>query len=481
MDYQARRYRWLRAAAAILVTGAAYYFIRGGRPLWPFAWFAPTPVLAFSLGAPARAAAGAAFLAYAIGGVAFAQLAAGIAPGAVVVAFLLVGSGVFALAVLLARRAVQRLAGWQAVFVYPVLWTAWEFLLARQGGTSIAYSQMDFPAVIQVAALVGAPGITFLVSLAASALAVAWHLRSQRRAALRSLVIPLALCTASIAWGAVILSRSSAAPVVRVGLAATDETVRFFRTERAEEALWVVGAYARRVGDLAARGAEVVVLPEKFVGVTPAYAEAVRGVLADAARMHHVWVVAGLNRIDGSARRNVALIFAPDGRLALEYDKVHMVPGWEDGYTSGQRFPAPIPSQSTWGVAICRDLNYTDIARANALAGVRLLLVPAWDFVRDGWLGARTAALRAVENGLAVVRPAQEGLVVASDEHGRVLAEVATSDVREAMLVVDVPLGSGPTPYARMGDWFGWLATALAAGIVVYLAARRPRTAQTGC
>jgi apolipoprotein N-acyltransferase len=98
-------------------------------------------------------------------------------------------------------------------------------------------------------------------------------------------------------------------------------------------------------------------------------------------------------------------------------------------------------------------------------------LVPAWDFVADGRLASRVAAMRAVEGGFAVARAAQEGLVAVSDDRGRILAEAATSDKREALLVVDVSTGPGGTLYARAGDWFAWTVTAIAAAILVALGA----------
>src|SRR4029450_8150365 len=80
----------------------------------------------------------------------------------------------------------------------------------------------------------------------------------------------LAFDAASATWFATFLHTGRPrAPFFATG------TVRFFRTERADEALPVVAAYVRRIEELAAAGAQVVVLPEKFVGVTPAYADAV--------------------------------------------------------------------------------------------------------------------------------------------------------------------------------------------------------------
>jgi apolipoprotein N-acyltransferase len=451
------------------------FLVQGAHPVWPLAWLAAAPILAFSFEASAGAAAVAAFVAYALGGLAVLPLATKTVPVPLLAVFLLVTSAAFSGAVLVARRVTVRLNRWAAVWVFPILWAAWEHLISLLGVVGIAYSQVDFPPAIQLAAWTGAPGVTFAISLVPSALAVAWRLRCRRGQALRALAIPLALCAGTLGWGAWQLAQPATGATVRVGLAASDETVRFFRTERADEALRVVAAFARRIEDLAGRGAQVVVLPEKFVGVTPAYADAVRAALAEVARTHRVWVVAGLNRIEGPPRRNVALVFDPGGKVALEYDKVHLLLPFEHGYRKG-RAPATIrTSGGTWGIAICRDLMFTDVGRANARAGVGLLLVPAWDFVVDGRMASRVAAMRAVEGGFAVARAAQEGFVAVSDARGRILAEAATSGGSEALLLVDVATGPGATLYSRGGDWFGWIVTAIATAILVALGGEAAR------
>jgi apolipoprotein N-acyltransferase len=456
--------------AAVLASGAMLYLVQGAHPAWPLAWAAPTPILAFSLRASAGVASVAALGAYALGGLAILPLATKTTAPPLVAVYLLVMSVAFSATVLATRRVSRRLGPWLAVWVFPILWTTWEFAISQLGVVGIAYSQVDFPPALQLAAWTGAPGITFAVSMMASALAIAWRLRHDRKLALRALAIPLALCTGVLAWGTGRLAQLPGAAVVRVGLAASDETVRFFRTENADEALGVVAAYARRIGHLAARGARVVVLPEKLVGVTPAYAESVRAALADVARAHRVWVVVGLNRIEGPVRRNVALVVDPAGQVALEYDKVHLLLPLERGYRMG-RAPGVIrTSEGTWGIAICRDLMFTDVARAYARAGAGLLLVPAWDFVVDGRMATRVAAMRAVEGGFALVRAAQEGFVAVSDDRGRIVAEAATSASAETLLVVDVSPGPAATLYSRAGDWFAWLVTAFAATIVIALA-----------
>ena len=93
------------------------------------------------------------------------------------------------------------------------------------------------------------------------------------------------------------------------------------------------------------------------------------------------------------------------------------------------------------------------------------MLVPAWDFDKDGWLHASMAIVRGVEGGYSVARSAREGLLTVSDPQGRLIAEPVASASAEAMLVASVPVGKGRTLYSRIGDVFAWMCVAIAVSL----------------
>jgi apolipoprotein N-acyltransferase len=106
---------------------------------------------------------------------------------------------------------------------------------------------------------------------------------------------------------------------------------------------------------------------------------------------------------------------------------------------------------------------------------------PDWllQLTNDAWFGAWSgpfqhlaqARLRAIEQGLPLVRAANTGVSAVIDARGRVVAELGLD--RAGVLDADLPAARPATPYARWGDgpWHASLALALAG--LVALAWRR--------
>ncbi len=463
---------WERPVSILLATAvsaAAYALATGLQGIALFAWVAPIPVLLLAYRSSAKISAAAAFAVYLAGSLRLVPYLARVMPPVPLAVTLVFPAVAFAACVLAARFAQSRLAPWCAVFAFPAAWTSYEYLLylVSPHGTagSIAYTQMDFLPLIQIASLAGIWGVTFLLTLAPSAVAVAWQHRKLKRL-LWSFGLPALLEIGALGWGCVQIRRPVSGDFVKAGLAATDSTVRYFDSRQRDQALPVLHDYARRIRQLASGGAEVVVLPEKFVGVAPAYEREALGILGDAARASRVVVVAGINRLGGSHPRNTALVFASDGRILLEYDKARLLPGAEDGYVSGRQAGIFGLPHGEAGVAICKDMDFPEWCRRYAREHVKLLCVPAWDFTLDAKLHSRMAVMRAVEGGFSLARCAQNGFATVCDYRGRIIAEAASFKSDEVLLLAAVPWGPGHTIYSSSGDWLAWLCLTMLAVIV---------------
>jgi apolipoprotein N-acyltransferase len=70
------------------------------------------------------------------------------------------------------------------------------------------------------------------------------------------------------------------------------------------------------------------------------------------------------------------------------------------------------------------------------------------------------ATFRAIENGVSLVRQADNGLSIATDPFGRTLAAVDHFATEDRVTVAQVPSKGVFTVYSVIGDLFGWLAVA---------------------
>jgi apolipoprotein N-acyltransferase len=108
-------------------------------------------------------------------------------------------------------------------------------------------------------------------------------------------------------------------------------------------------------------------------------------------------------------------------------------------------------------MAVCKDMDFPRTYVADARAGdIRLMAVPSGDLKLDGWMHGRLALMRGVENGFAVVRPANDGLVLISDAYGRIVARAPSARHGLTTVIADLAPGPGATLYTRIGDVFAW-------------------------
>jgi len=194
----------------------------------------------------------------------------------------------------------------------------------------------------------------------------------------------------------------------------------------------------RLIAEAAGAGARLVALPEYFcfmgaddrdkLGVAEAAGDGpIQRALSDAARVHGVWIIGGTlpMRIPGVADAvlNASCVYAPDGRQAARYDKMHLF-RYDNGrerYDEGRVLragDAPVALDvADWrlGLSVCYDLRFPALYRAlSFMPGQRpcdLLAVPSaftYTTGRAHWeLLLRT---RAIENQCYVIAPAQGGV-----------------------------------------------------------------------
>ena len=188
-------------------------------------------------------------------------------------------------------------------------------------------------------------------------------------------------------------------------------------------------------------GADVILLSEgiPMVGTGRSYvdvAEPVPGpttrALGDLARAKHAWLVAGLYERSGGAVYNTAVLLDRNGALAGSYRKVYLPrEEVEGGLTAGSSYPVFSTDFGTVGLMICWDTQFADPARALALAGAELLLVP----IAGG--NETLVKARAIENRVFLASSGYDYPTAVIDPDGRVLASAVT-DGTAALATIDL-------------------------------------------
>lgn len=278
-------------------------------------------------------------------------------------------------------------------------------------------------------------------------------------------------------------SAAQTGPAVRVavshGIASTEE-LRASRDDPAVATALRAALYARS----RERPADLHVWPEAALGYVRG--EGAQAVALVAAALEAP-VLAGAYRPDPEGGWRNAVLLADAGRATWVVDKQRLVPGYEDWLRPGvgERWPVRAAGLR-WGVLVCWESLYFDLALERVRGGVDALAVLA----HDGWAGrsvtpwwhARAGRALAFATGRPVVVASHDGPSMVWRHDGRMLAVSGPGD-HGLLAELAAPLAWTP-PFVVLGTrGVGW---AVAAGWAVALAANhrvagRARGARQGC
>jgi apolipoprotein N-acyltransferase len=208
-------------------------------------------------------------------------------------------------------------------------------------------------------------------------------------------------------------------------------------------------------------------------------------------------VVLGIQRADQNQYYNSLVTLDATGAVDQVYDKHHLVPFGEympaagffarfnilglaaraqGGYTAG---PGPqLIDLGPLGTAlplICYEAVFPqDVTGAPTRPDMLLHIT------NDAWFGTRAgpqqhlqqARLRAIEQGLPLVRAANTGISAMIDPAGRITASIPLG--RAGFTDVALPMPGAPTLYSKTGDWLALAALIVSFTLLVILKRRNP-------
>ena len=197
-----------------------------------------------------------------------------------------------------------------------------------------------------------------------------------------------------------------------------------------------------------------------FAKLKPEQSDPVVAAARELAIAHQIHLHIGSTAIllpDGKVA-NRAFLFAPNGDLVTTYDKIHMFDvdldkgeSWRESntYTPGERAVIATLTFGKLGFAVCYDLRFPQLFRAEAKAGAHILTAPAAFTKQTGeahWHVLLRA--RAIENGAFLISAAQAGLhedgretyghSMVIDPWGQIVAEALTDEPQVVSAEIDL-------------------------------------------
>lgn len=394
-----------------------------------------------------------------------------------------------------ATRLVTRDAGWNAVWVAPVVWTAAEKFWPQLFPNYLGASQYKLLLVTQIADLTGILGVTFLVIYANSTTyAVIERVRAGQRRPWRPAGAFAVVIALVLVYGAVRINMTdkaaASADTLSVGLVQTN---RGAGDKHADQALFLREHQEMSRELVAGRPLDLIVWPESILGIALPSREGAlpANLLGGLGTPVLFGAVLQLNERGERRYYNSAVLGDRTGRITGTYDKIVLVP-FGEYIPFGDTFPrlyswSPY-SGRFWRGEITEPLQLNgrplsvNICYEDIFPGhVRMLMrggrdgrVPEalFNMTNDSWYGDTIqplehlvlASFRSIEHRRPLVRSTNTGISAIVDPAGRIVQR--TPQWKKASLAGAIPLMQGRTVYAVLGDWIGWVCGIIAlAGI----------------
>ncbi|HVT37690.1 MAG TPA: nitrilase-related carbon-nitrogen hydrolase [Gemmatimonadaceae bacterium] len=494
------RMAFLRSAWVFVAAAALLPFANGVNSIALAAFLAPLLLLRFTRAQRPVAGLLATFV---LQSVAFAIQFRGMipVPGVVLAPIVMFYAGALTVPYVADRLIAPRLGGWRSTLVFPCAWASVDYLVSfipYGSWGSAAYALYGNLPLLQLLAVTGLWGVTFLIGWFAAAGNRVWELAERPAAALRACAVSFGVVALVAFAGSIRLAFfPPLAPTVRVASLSRmdlklhpDSAVgaRFFSQQPlAPEEIDTIRSRATVISDdLLARaerearsGARVVFWGEVNAPVLAEDEPELIRRAGEVARRSGVYLGMSLAEWHMKSKPplgNKLVLISPDGTVAWEYFKAHPVPSGEAAMSitrDGKLRSLDTPFGRLTSV-ICFDADFPRLLAQAGDLRADIVLDPSNDWKAiDPW-HTQMASFRAIEQGVNLVRHASLGLSAAFDYQGHVLASMDHYLATDRVMVSQVPTRGVRTLYSILGDWFAWASLAAVAALAALARRHQP-------
>jgi apolipoprotein N-acyltransferase len=385
--------------------------------------------------------------------------------------------------------------------VAPPLWVTFEYLRSHMSFLSapwmlLGHSQYAYPTLLQITAITGVFGLSFLIVLVnATITEMMLYLRQRwlnlsipfplRSFPVASVISTTLLFIATLSYGSQVLIRGETGPTLPLALVQGNiAQERKWRHDNRQEILRQYAALTKTVAEPAPA---LIIWPETAVPGDVQHNPELRQHVSDIARNVKVPLLVGsgekamfTNRQLISRYYNAMVLFSSGGEIVNSYRKIALVPfgeyvplrdfvPWPEAiastmgdYLPGERYTLFTVGQTDFGAVICWELIFPELFREFVKQGAQFMVIAT----NEAWFGRTSApyqllamsVFRAAENRRAIVRVANTGVSALIDPFGRITERLRGTDQQdlfvEGILKGNIPLVETKTFYTQYGDVF---------------------------
>lgn len=388
--------------------------------------------------------------------------------------------------------------GWIFPWVAAISWVALDWIHQMLATYvlgfpwfSLAYSQWNFPQVLQIVSWTGAAGLSAAIAFVSLSIGYGFYV-SSLRALFGQVVLAAAVFGSVYGYGTWYLNRPPERTLLHLRTAVMQPNIDQYKkwSPEFEEEIY------QTLTDMSAAAAEenvmLIVWPES-VTPGPVEEDPYKNWIEQFSQRHGAWQLLGSNRAWQNKDYVSAFLFSPDGQVQGFYDKKQLVPFGEfipfagvvqqlfpdvkvlgelGGFVPGQKEQSLLQlGQIPLGNTICYESIFPEIWRKQAKEGARFMTNitnDAWFFDTDApYQHLAVSVLRAVELRRPVLRAANTGISAIIAPEGDILARAELNT--RAMLSEDLslPMGLDISFYTRWGDWFSWICVVIYVTVLI--------------
>lgn len=396
-----------------------------------------------------------------------------------------------------------------AFLAAPFFWVCIEYLrtyftFLALPWALLAHSQYQATSMIQISALTGAYGLSFIIVSVNSALALltitavermGWYeLRSSSPLPPRTAMITVAaaalLSGAALLYGRIVILSMNTTEKLKISVLQGNIDQEKKRRPRKYKKI-IMQRYTDLSREVFKENPALIVWPE---AATPGFVIKnlpLLNQLGSIIKEADTHFLIGSSEYSKFARKagdrgklgNTALFFSPEGKVLGQYLKIHLVPfgeylpyegtiPWPDFIAPegknwdhpGKEFTLFDLEQAKFGVIICWEIVFPDLFRQFVKNGANFMI----NITNEGWFGDTAAphqmvaisVFRAVENRVSLTRSANTGVSCFIDPLGRIAGRVTNAGKDtfvKGFLTQDVQLSKEKTFYTLYGDIFMYI------------------------